>query len=321
MSMRWGEADEADTDAPRAAAAETDLAAGLTTGAESVTARASLPGDVRAPSAARTFVSRALAGWEMPDASLYDAVLLVSELVTNAVVHAGTAVQLECRPERGALVVEVADLHPTRAVETRAAGEPGEPGADGRWIRDGHQGHGLRLVAALADEWGVSYRRDGKTVWFRLPWEAKEPPGLTVAPIALPKQADGGRAQAEPVQAEPVQGEPAHDVQQHGTSLTGKLAPSSQRSATGSRSGADWIHHGILSFLAEASDLLAGQTDEDRVASLAGQLLVPRFADWCAVWLADTDTGAPPRLARVWHTQEDRIDELRSDLEKAPPVL
>ena len=58
----------------------------------------------------------------------------------------------------------------------------------------------------------------------------------------------------------------------------------------------DWVNRGALSFLAEASDLLAGQFDEDMIAALAGQLLVPRLADWCAIWL-DEDAGGPLRRA------------------------
>ncbi len=94
----------------------------------------------------------------------------------------------------------------------------------------------------------------------------------------------------------------------------------------------EWLDRGALSFLAEASDLLAGQLDEDLVAALTGQLLVPRLADWCAVWLEDESMGrgawgdggggstAPgPRLARVWHGSENRIEELRRALEKDPP--
>jgi serine phosphatase RsbU (regulator of sigma subunit) len=95
------------------------------------------------------------------------------------------------------------------------------------------------------------------------------------------------------------------------------------------RQDGDWLNRGALSFLAEASDLLAGQLDEDLVAALAGQLLVPRLADWCAVWLEDEATDRAgglglalgPRLARVWHGSENRIEELRRDLEKDPPRL
>ncbi|MGH3309075.1 MAG: SpoIIE family protein phosphatase [Streptomyces sp.] len=310
--MRWGEA------AGTKAADERRTAAG--------TARLSLAGTAQAPSDARTFVSAVLARWGLSGPSVDDTTLLVSELVTNAVVHAGTAVRLECRQEGAALVVEVADQHPTRAVET-VGGEDDAHRAAGRGGHghEGHQGHGLRLVAALADEWGVTYRRDGKTVWFRLRRAAGEP-------VRLPEQTDGAsHAEADRADtADPadtagcvdVRAEPGRSGEWHGLNLTGKLAPAPQRAVADPRGGGpDWISHGTLSFLAESSDLLAGQTDEGQVASLAGQLLVPRFADWCAVWLVDTDTAAPPRLARVWHTREDRIDELRGELEKSPPVL
>lgn len=322
--MRWGETDGTETEVRQGAPPAPAPTDGLVTGhdpapvpvpaPESVSVRASLPGDAQAPAAARRFVRDALCDWGMPLASVDDVVLLSSELVTNAVVHAGTAVQFGCRREGGTLVVEVADHHPTRAVETRGGGEDGGPGPyerDVRDVRDGHQGHGLRLVAALAEEWGVSYRRDGKTVWFRLPWETG---GLPGGPSGHPdgEEADDGSVRAQLVPPGARQG---------GLNLTGRLAPSAQRVVTGVRGGPDWVNHGVLSFLAEASDLLAGQTDEDRVASVAGQLLVPRFADWCAVWLTDTDTGAPPRLARVWHSQEDRTDALRAELLKSPPSL
>ncbi len=92
-----------------------------------------------------------------------------------------------------------------------------------------------------------------------------------------------------------------------------------------------WLGRGALSFLAEASDLLAGQLDEDLVTALTGQLIVPRLADWCAVWLADEATphggwgggraahaGGP---ARVWHAGEHLIEELHAALDRDPPQL
>lgn len=272
---------------------------------------------------------RALDAWDVPPATTDDVTLLVSELVTNAVVHAGTSVRLACRREHGMLVVEAADRHPSRAVQTRVVEARGAGGDAGR---DGHQGHGLRLLAALAEEWGVTYRRDGKTVWFRLPEsgagrpprhaaggaEATEATGTAVAAGTDVSAPEAATSTATSADAPDVAGGTASGP---GT-LTGSLAPTLQRPAAGPRRhDPDWINHGILSFLAEASDLLAGQTDEDRVASLACQLLVPRFADWCAVWLADPDAAAPLRLSRVWHTQEERMDELRAELRKTPPQL
>ncbi|WP_433324248.1 SpoIIE family protein phosphatase [Spirillospora sp. CA-294931] len=78
---------------------------------------------------------------------------------------------------------------------------------------------------------------------------------------------------------------------------------------------------GWLSFVAEASDLLAGTLDQERTMALVAQLVVPRLATWCAVYtVAD---GGAARLAYVWHADEDRADGLRDLLENAgsePPV-
>lgn len=78
---------------------------------------------------------------------------------------------------------------------------------------------------------------------------------------------------------------------------------------------------GWLAFLAEASSLLAGHTDADEVATLTTLLVVPRLADWCAVYI--TDEGGTSRLAHVWHTDEQALDSLRTLLgrDEADPGL
>ncbi|MFE7118270.1 SpoIIE family protein phosphatase [Streptomyces sp. NPDC057654] len=266
------------------------------------TARTRLPGNSLAPLAGRQFVRAAVAEWTalalpgvrgITDRLTEDAVLLVSELVTNAVVHAGTSVELRVALDGGdggrgggrlsSLCVEVTDYHPARVLRAR-------PPCD---IDDElpRTGHGLRLVAECAESWGTTYHRTSKTVWFRLPVVpgAQPPPEAATA---------GDQALLRDLRVAEI------------------LAPAPRRSADGP-ADPDWISHGALSFLAEASELLAGQFDEDMVASLAAQLLVPRLADWCAVWL-DTD-GHVPRLSRVWHTSESRIETLRLTLEKDPP--
>ncbi|MEU3945362.1 ATP-binding SpoIIE family protein phosphatase [Streptomyces sp. NPDC029526] len=108
-------------------------------------------------------------------------------------------------------------------------------------------------------------------------------------------------------------------------------APADNPPARRSCAEGAWLGRGALSFLAEASDLLAGQLDEDLVTALTGQLIVPRLADWCAVWLADEATphggwgggraahaGGP---ARVWHAGEHLIEELHAALDRDPPQL
>lgn len=89
-----------------------------------------------------------------------DAVLLTSELVTNAVVHAGTPVQVTCRLADGAVEVVVSDGHPGRLVPEAPELEPVPSERTG--------GRGLLLPAALASAWGVAYGRASKAVWFRL---------------------------------------------------------------------------------------------------------------------------------------------------------
>ncbi len=276
----------------------------------SASARASLPGTPLAASAARRFVRAALADWaalEVPAADRItervadEAVLLVSELVTNAVVHAGTAVELSCaldvpghEGEPPSLVVEVTDHHPTRVLR----GEPPD-GEEPEYTG----GHGLRLVAGVAEAWGTTYRRTSKTVWFQLAVGADTDDGPAASGYDGPGRDTVRLAErALPREARPVE----------------LIAPAPRR-APARRHDPEWARHGALSFLAEASDMLAGQFDEELVTSLAVQLLVPRLADWCAVWL-DAVSG-PPRLVRVWHASESRLEELRRVLEKEPPHL
>ena len=115
-----------------------------------------LPAQDRSPGAARRVVQDALldAGLEV---MLDDALLLVTELVTNSVVHAGTDVELHIEIGAGSARIEV--------VDRGAASLPivtGEP--DG--IREG--GRGMFLLDALAQEWGTRHFPGGKSVWFSL---------------------------------------------------------------------------------------------------------------------------------------------------------
>ncbi|MEV7494950.1 SpoIIE family protein phosphatase [Streptomyces anulatus] len=269
--------------------------------------RTSLPGIPLAPSAARRFVRAALAEWTglgvpaavgFSDRLADDAVTVTNELVTNAVVHAGTTVDLVLRLEEeggdepsAALVLEVTDHHPARPV----SGD--EPGADtgpagvrpGELPDPAEYGRGLQLVATLADSWGITYRTGLKTVWARLPvddWSAPPAP-------------------------------PDGEALRRGLRAAEILAPAARRTE---RDDAVWDSRGAPAFLAEASDLLAGQLDEDLVAAIAGQLLVPRLADWCAIWLETEGAGpaAEPRLARVWHSEETGTEPLRAALEREP---
>ncbi len=74
---------------------------------------------------------------------------------------------------------------------------------------------------------------------------------------------------------------------------------------------------GWLTFLAEAGDLLAGSLDQDMTMAILGQIVVPRIANWCGVYLDDT-RGASV-LQQVWHRDERRAAALRAALEQTPP--
>lgn len=113
-----------------------------------------LPPHPRSAADARRFVERVLAVWRCPE--LRDtAQLLVSELVTNSVRHAGTPVRLTLRRQERGLRIEVADGSPGRP-------RPRLPDAETE------AGRGLYLLDRLAGDWGVRDERGGKAVWFEL---------------------------------------------------------------------------------------------------------------------------------------------------------
>jgi anti-sigma regulatory factor (Ser/Thr protein kinase) len=84
--------------------------------------------------------------------------LIVSELVSNAVVHAKSDMVLSVRRGRESLHVELEDHGEGEVVVQQPAAVELED-----------SGRGLRILAALASEWGVRKVLDGKTVWFDLP--------------------------------------------------------------------------------------------------------------------------------------------------------
>jgi anti-sigma regulatory factor (Ser/Thr protein kinase) len=116
--------------------------------------------DPHAVATARRATVVQLDRWELDDLR-HDAELLVSELVTNAVLHSRGDVALTLAVADGMLEVGVTDpgagLRPQRSLE----GSAGPP-----WTAEG--GRGLRLVDRLSVDWGVVAMSRGKQVWFRL---------------------------------------------------------------------------------------------------------------------------------------------------------
>jgi anti-sigma regulatory factor (Ser/Thr protein kinase) len=144
-------------------------------GPDALVATAAYQPEPTAAAAARRFVRDTLQTWLIAEAAadghglVDDAVLLTSELVTNAVVHAGTPVEVTCKLTDGGVEVVVSDGHPARLVP--------EPPENEHIPAERTSGRGLLLPAALASAWGVTYGRAAKAVWFRIghPGSGAEP--------------------------------------------------------------------------------------------------------------------------------------------------
>ena len=124
--------------------------------------------DERSVAKARAFAREMLEEWNAGE--LADSVvLLVSELVTNAVVHAGTTARLELRLDTQSVRVEVEDQHPRRVLPM-VVDQPTE---------DAEQGRGLLITFSLASAWGVDY-----TLRVQAGVAALRPAGRTSRPAA-----------------------------------------------------------------------------------------------------------------------------------------
>jgi anti-sigma regulatory factor (Ser/Thr protein kinase) len=137
---------------------------------DDLVATAAYQPELTAAAAPRRFVRDTLRLWELTgrsarqDALVDDAILLTSELVTNAVLHAGTPVQVTCRllgdePD-AAVEIAVLDRRPSQL-------HPDNPHTAAE-AAERTNGRGLQLPAQLASAWGVTYARAAKAVWFRM---------------------------------------------------------------------------------------------------------------------------------------------------------
>ena len=346
-----------------------------------------------AVASARKFVRETLQGWldtrpAAADTELVDdAVLLTSELVTNAVVHAGTQVQVTCKLAASAVEVVVRDSHPARMV-------PG-PARDDNIPAERTNGRGLLLPSALASAWGVSYGAEAKAVWFRMGLAGQktslaEPVGdPDAAESAVPAAGWNVRTASPDAAGQPAV-EPSYDdllrqaVGSARVIVAGDAAYAlvadedgdlSVRAATGISpaallrtapsvatvpfivdgrvtgvlavaavlpgrfgdtdvqrlqqladsmaaalerarlAGLERARRARIDVLAEASELLAGPLDADRILALAGQVAVPRLAEWCAVLTAGPDAELSVLAAR--HADERQAAALGWVLERA----
>jgi anti-sigma regulatory factor (Ser/Thr protein kinase) len=124
-------------------------------GKQGAVPRTTLPPHPTSPAAGRRFVADVLWQRGFATAVIDDAVLLTSEAVTNAVVHAGTPIDVVVTVDAAMARIEVHDGQPDLPV----ARDPAPDDASGR---------GLRVIEALAEAWGVQHSVDGTCLWFEL---------------------------------------------------------------------------------------------------------------------------------------------------------
>ena len=116
----------------------------------------------RAPRQARSFVTDILHQWHLDD--LVDpAILIVSELATNAVVHAGSGFTVSLNHDGSVVRLAVGDG--AAAVPQRAPGGTQAP-----------RGRGIPIVEAVASRWGHFALDRGKLVWAELAGDALQTP-------------------------------------------------------------------------------------------------------------------------------------------------
>ncbi|WP_332112937.1 ATP-binding protein [Streptomyces sp. ActVer] len=120
-----------------------------------------LPRHARSVSRARTLLREQATSWKLPDEVTETAVLLLSELMTNAYRHAkvspGREIWARCALDDDRVRVWVTDANDMLPAPRNAS-------------PDDESGRGLALVATLADNWGATPREGGigKTAWFEL---------------------------------------------------------------------------------------------------------------------------------------------------------
>ena len=113
--------------------------------------------DPAAVGEARRFLRRTLGEWEIEEDTADTAVLCLSELVTNALIHSHAGCVVRVQLDEGVLTTTVRDSGGSDAASVAS-------------LDDSLQvhGRGLRLVDALAPRWGYDLDATGTTVWFAL---------------------------------------------------------------------------------------------------------------------------------------------------------
>ena len=136
-----------------------------------------LPPEPASAGVARRFLAELCDEWGL-QALVDDAQLALTELVSNAVLHAATPVTVSVSCVEDVLEISVFDGSPVLPVPRRVDEVPSDDDGTRPHVQDAGEsarGRGLLLVDALVAEWGISPQSDGKAVWIRTPvpagWE------------------------------------------------------------------------------------------------------------------------------------------------------
>ncbi|MER7330725.1 MULTISPECIES: SpoIIE family protein phosphatase [unclassified Micromonospora] len=358
--------------------------------------RVRLPADRRTPAAARALVRSVLNEAHL-DELLNEALLLTTELSTNAVEHARTELDVEVVADSDGLTVTVSDFAAGPVDELTVGVRNDATDID----EVSERGRGLLLVDHFASRWGTTYLPTGKGVWFRLDrpdpaGDAETHAGLRTAP-GVAAAGGGAAATAEssapsagamselmqttpdPYAEDPLpdfatglltrvaemvgaaggvvrlnrgDGQGAQVLARYGRQprpgnellrvplavhrpYSGELeldaAPSayarplavlmaerlSLHLENDRLRRADVRRQAWLTFLAEASELLAQSLDVELTMALIPQLVVPRLGQWCAVHT--TDEWGRLRLAAASHADESVLPHLHKVLQETGP--
>lgn len=114
-----------------------------------------LPAQASAIAAGRTFARDFCLRHELSSSTTDDVVLLVSELVTNAYLHARSGVHLTLDVDVGLVRIEASDDSPILPIVRQQT--------DQRSV-----GRGLVLLDGLARRWGVQPAASGKLIWVEI---------------------------------------------------------------------------------------------------------------------------------------------------------
>ncbi|MGK5673387.1 SpoIIE family protein phosphatase [Micromonospora sp. URMC 106] len=358
--------------------------------------RVRLPADRRTPAAARALVRSVLTEAHL-DELVNEALLLTTELSTNAVEHARTELDIEVVADPFGLTVTVSDFAAGPVDELTVGVRNDATDID----EVSERGRGLLLVDHFASRWGTTYLPTGKGVWFRLDRPGPAGGGEAGAPARTTPGAAtaGGGAAARSESSAPSAGAMSELMQttpdpyaedplpDFAASLLTRVAEmvgaaggvvrldrgDGQGTQALARYGrqprpgnellrvplavhrpysgeleldaapsayarplavlmaerlslhlendrlrrADVRRQAWLTFLAEASELLAQSLDVELTMALIPQLVVPRLGQWCAVHT--TDEWGRLRLAAASHADESVLPQLHKVLQETGP--